>query len=66
MTDPPLLNKAETANFIRCSIRHVEHMTKKGLMPVPVRLGTAPRYRRDELMQWIADGCLPVRQATAN
>jgi predicted DNA-binding transcriptional regulator AlpA len=61
-----LLNKAETAKLIRCSIRHLEHMTNKGLMPVPVRLGTAPRYRRAELMQWIADGCQPVREVSAN
>ena len=58
-----LLKKAETAEMIGCSIRHLEHMTNKGQMPRPVRLGTAPRYRRDEILRWIDNGCQPVPQS---
>ncbi|MCX7418876.1 MAG: helix-turn-helix domain-containing protein [Planctomycetia bacterium] len=46
-----------------CSVRHVRRLADSGKMPSPVRLGALIRFRRSELVQWIAGGCKPVRIA---
>ena len=56
-TVPELLTKQEATQLLRCSMKHLENMVSGGLMPRPVRLGKAPRFRRTELLQWIAEGC---------
>ena len=45
---------AETMDVAPETIRR---LTDRGVMPNPVRLGRAVRYRIDEIEQWIADGC---------
>lgn len=46
-----------------CSTRHVYRMADAGRMPRPIKLGGLVRWRRAELMDWLAAGCPPVREA---
>jgi predicted DNA-binding transcriptional regulator AlpA len=32
-------------------------------MPQPVKLGSLVRWCRQELLDWLADGCQPIRRA---
>jgi excisionase family DNA binding protein len=57
-----LLDVRAVARMLGCSWRHVHRMADAGRMPPPVRLGAAVRFRRSDLVAWIADGCRPVRR----
>jgi len=46
-----------------CSARHIYRLVDAGRMPAPVKLGALVRWRRAELMAWLADGCKPIRSA---
>ncbi len=48
-----------------CSTRHVYRLADAGQMPRPIRLGSLVRWRRAELMSWLAGGCQPFRSAKA-
>jgi predicted DNA-binding transcriptional regulator AlpA len=43
------------------SPRHIYRLCDAGRMPPPVKLGALVRWRRGELLGWIAGGCRPVR-----
>ncbi len=57
-----LLSKEEACKLLRCSMRHLENTVNDGLMPKPIRIGKSPRFRRDELLKWIEDGCPAIEQ----
>lgn len=70
MTDPKpftpeptaLLGIREVAALLgNCSTRHICRLADAGRMPRPVRLGALVRWRRAELIDWLAAGCPPVR-----
>jgi predicted DNA-binding transcriptional regulator AlpA len=42
------------------SPRHVYRLADAGKMPAPVKLGALVRWRRTEILNWIAAGCPPV------
>ena len=44
-----------------CSQRHVYRLADSGRMPRPVKLGALVRWRRNELVEWVAAGCPIVR-----
>ena len=46
-----------------CSPRHIYRMSDSGKMPRPVRLGAIVRWRRASLLEWLGEGCPPVRTA---
>ncbi len=50
--DPPeLMTKKQVAEFLQCSQRQVELLTRKKRICQPVYLGTSsPRWKRDELL----------------
>jgi excisionase family DNA binding protein len=58
-----LLDVRAVAALLGCSTRHVYRLADAGAMPPPRRLGALVRWSREELLDWIADGCRPVRQA---
>lgn len=59
-----LLSVRDVAALLgRCSTRHLYRMVDAGRMPRPHKLGGLVRWRRGELMDWIAAGCPPVRVA---
>jgi hypothetical protein len=47
---PFVATKAELAEVFRCSIKHIEHLTARGLLK-PIRLGRSVRYRRDSVVR---------------
>ena len=58
-----LLDKRAVAALLLCSIRTVDRLADAGKMPRPVRVGALVRWRPEELAQWLADRCKPVRTA---
>ncbi|MGD8452211.1 MAG: helix-turn-helix domain-containing protein [Phycisphaerae bacterium] len=47
----------------RCSARSVYRLCDAGKMPFGFKLNGMRRWRRDELLDWIAADCPPVRVA---
>jgi len=60
---PALLDVQAVAALLVCSARHVYRLSDAGRMPAPVRLGALARWRRSELIDWLAAGCPNVRRA---
>ena len=56
-----LLTRQETVEILGCSLKHLDNMIRDHLCPKPVRLGKAPRFRRSEIMEWIAAGCPAIQ-----
>jgi excisionase family DNA binding protein len=56
-----LLDVRAVAELLACSKRHVYRLSDAGRMPRPVALGRLIRWRRAELLNWVNDGCPPVR-----
>ena len=52
-----LLDVRAVAAELGCSQRHIYRLADGGRMPAPVKLGSLVRWRRDELVSWIANGC---------
>ncbi len=51
-----VLRLREVAELLGVSARHVERLDSSGLLPRPVRLGRAKRWRRHELTAWLESG----------
>ncbi len=45
------------------SVRHVYRMADEGRMPPPVKLGGCVRWRVQDVDDWVATGCKPIRTA---
>lgn len=58
-----LLDVGAVAGLLGCSKRTVYRLSDGGRMPRPVKLGQLVRWRRAEVLAWIAGGCEPVRAA---
>ncbi len=58
-----LLDVGTVAGLLDCSARHVYRLADAGRLPRPIKLGQLVRWRRAEVLEWIADGCKPVRVA---
>lgn len=55
---PELLTAKQAAALVNCGERTLWRWSRSGVAPAPVRIGgAAVRYRRDEYLDWIADGC---------
>jgi excisionase family DNA binding protein len=54
---PELLTTAEAARLCNIGERTFWRHSRSGAAPAPVRIGGAVRYRRSELLAWIAAGC---------
>lgn len=52
-----LLDVRAVAALLGCSPRHVYRLTDAGRMPLPVRLGSLVRWRKQSLGEWLAAGC---------
>jgi predicted DNA-binding transcriptional regulator AlpA len=62
-TDVPermLVDAKRAAGMLGVSRAHFYRMHKRGLLPLPVRLGGSVRWRTDELRVWVAAG-MPSR-----
>jgi|WetSurMetagenome_2_1015567.scaffolds.fasta_scaffold726898_2 excisionase family DNA binding protein len=52
-----LLTTREAARLCGLGERTFWRYAHSGLAPAPVRIGGSTRYRRSELLAWIAAGC---------
>lgn len=60
-----LIAARDVARTLGVSERHVWRLRDAGVMPAPVKLGAAVRWRRDEVLQWVAAGCPSLRKSTS-
>lgn len=60
--EPILLTAQHVAKMLQISPRTLWRLLSAGKLIRPVKLGHSVRWRRDELMRWIADGCPPKSQ----
>jgi prophage regulatory protein len=61
-TLPALMNDEATAAMFGISTRHMKRLVEKGEFPSPVRLGGCVRWSRKDIEEWIAGGCMRVKQ----
>ncbi len=58
---PELLTTAEAARMCGIGERTLWRWSRSGIAPAPLKIGIGPRaavrYRRDEYVAWIRDGC---------
>lgn len=52
-----LLTTAEVARLVNAGQRSVWRWSRSGVMPAPVRIGNAVRFRRSEILEWLDAGC---------
>ncbi len=58
---PPMLDVKTVAKLLACSGRHVYRLADRDRMPRPFKIGSLVRWRKDDIRQWIDDGC-PSKQ----
>ena len=61
-----LLDVQAVAQLLSCSPRHVYRLADGGKMPRPLKLRALVRWRRQTLLDWIAEGCPAVRKGGAS
>jgi len=55
---PELLTVSDIAELMRVSTRTVHRYRSEGLLCEPILLGgRTPRWRREDITNWIANGC---------
>lgn len=58
---PELIDTHDAARLLGIGTRTLWRWSNSGLAPAPLKIGrglrAAVRFRRSELLQWIADGC---------
>jgi len=52
-----LLNVKQVAKALGCTTRTVRRWAAEGRMPPSLRIGRAVRWRRSDLIEWVAEGC---------
>ncbi len=55
--EPELLNTAQAAKLLGIGERTLWRHSRSGTAPAPVAIGGSVRFRRSELLAWIAAGC---------
>ena len=54
---PELLTIRELAKVLKLSPRSIWRLVKNHQLPVPVRIGGSIRWRAEDIIRWINDGC---------
>lgn len=52
-----LATPSQVAELLQVSTRTLWRMRREQKLPEPIRLGAAVRWRRDEINQWVKEGC---------
>ncbi|TXH13088.1 MAG: DNA-binding protein [Hyphomicrobiaceae bacterium] len=60
---PELLTTKQAAELLGLGERTLWRYSNSGRAPAPIRIGSTVRYRRAELLEWIADGCPAIKRA---
>lgn len=55
--EPLLLTAAQVARLLQISLRTLWRLRSGRKLPLPVNLGSAVRWRREEVLEWVANGC---------
>jgi predicted DNA-binding transcriptional regulator AlpA len=55
-------DKSSLATLLNTSVRNIDRLNSGGRIPAPVRIGSRPRWRREEILAWVQAGC-PDRRA---
>jgi predicted DNA-binding transcriptional regulator AlpA len=64
-TLPPLLTTAQAAKLIGCGERTFWRWSRSGIAPKPIKISGLVRYRRDEILVWVDNGCPPEELPSA-
>jgi excisionase family DNA binding protein len=59
---PELLTTKQAAELLGLGERTLWRYSNSDRAPAPVRIGATVRYRRAELMEWIAAGCPAIKR----
>lgn len=63
---PELLDTHDAAKLLAIGTRTLWRWSRSGICPPPIKIGrglrAAVRYRRADLLEWIADGCPRVER----
>ena len=54
---PLLLTIEEVAELINLSVRTIHRLVSAKEMPLPIRVRGCKRFRRNEIVAWVAAGC---------
>lgn len=57
MNELLLATAKDVSVMMNLSVRSIWRMRNANKMPAPIRLQRAVRWNREEIRQWIADGC---------
>lgn len=55
--EPWLLTAEQLSERLQVSTRTLWRMRSAGTLPAPVRLGSAVRWRSEEIENWVRSGC---------
>lgn len=55
--EPLLMTAAQVARLLQISLRTLWRLRSGRKLPLPLNLGAAVRWRREEVLAWVADGC---------
>lgn len=55
--EPTLVTATEVAKMLNVSVRTLWRLRSAKQLPTPVRLGSAVRWRFEEIRDWITAGC---------
>lgn len=61
MNETILIPADKVAELLAISKRTLWRLLSAGKLPEPIRLGSVVRWNREEIEQWIGDGCPPLQ-----
>lgn len=59
---PALLTVNDVARLVQQSPSHIRRLADSGRMPRPIKSGASVRWDRNQIDNWIQNGCKPVRK----
>lgn len=65
-SQPELINVSELADLLSLSVRTVWRLNSAGRLPKPVRLGRSVKWRKNEIIDWLASNCPPCSTADSS
>lgn len=64
--EPELLTTKQAAGLLSIGERSLWRASNSGQAPRPIKIGGSVRYRKSDLLAWIADGCPDLRKAVTH
>ena len=57
-----LVTAKQAADLLNVGVSHIYSMRSSGQIPLPIKLGGSVRWNKRELLDWIQEGCPPLRK----